>query len=69
MSMLGGYGGWLEREIERYITLYTEGNVYGIIAIPVIEITFDNDYIHILDGLYKRYIYRYFISKSFVSKA
>ena len=32
-------------------TLYTKGNVYGIIDIFLIEIIFDNYYIHILNDM------------------
>ena len=32
-------------------TVYTKGNAYGIIYIPIIESTFENDYIHILHYL------------------
>ena len=39
------------------ITLYTEGNVRGIIAIPVTESTFDNDYTHIIHVISKEYMY------------
>ena len=34
-------------------TLYTEGNVCGIIAIPVVESTFDKEYINIIHGISK----------------
>ena len=34
-------------------TLITEDNAYGDSAAPVIEITFGNDYIHILHDLSK----------------
>ena len=43
--------------------LDSEGNTCDIIAIPIIERTFDNDYIHVLNDLSKRYIYLYLISK------
>ena len=43
--------------------LDAEGNACGIIAIPSIESTFDNDHIHVLHDLPKRYIYGYLISK------
>ena len=49
-------------------TLDTEGNACVIIAIPVIESTFENDYIHILHGLSKEYMYVYLISKLISSK-
>ena len=39
--------------------LDVEGNVCGIISIPSIAITFDNDNIHALQNLPKRYIYGY----------
>ena len=42
--------------------LDSEGNVCGIITITIIEITFDNQYIHVLNYLPKRYIYIYLIS-------
>ena len=44
-------------------TLYNEGNTCGIIYIPIIEGTFDNDYIHILHDFSYRYIYGYLTSK------
>ena len=37
--------------------LYFEGNVAGIIATPIIESTFENDYIHVLNDIPKQYIY------------
>ena len=43
------------------VTQYTEGNSCGFIDIPVIEITFYNDYIHILNDLPKRHMYRYLV--------
>ena len=46
-----------------------EGNACGIIATPSIEITFDNDYIHVLHDLPKRFIYGYLISKLISSEA
>ena len=46
-----------------------ERNACGIIAIPSIGIKFDNDHIHVLHDLTKRYIYRYLISKLITSEA
>ena len=46
-----------------------EVNVCGIIAIVIIESNFDNDNIHMLHDLTKRYIYIYFISKLINSEA
>ena len=43
--------------------LYAEGNSCELFAMPVIEITFDNDYIHLLHDLPKQYIFGYLISK------
>ena len=45
------------------IIFYTEGNACGIIAIPVIETTLENDYIHVFHDLSKQYIYGHLISK------
>ena len=47
--------------------LDSEFNSYGIIDILIIEITFDNDWIHVLHDLPKRYIYghiKYIILKN-----
>ena len=49
--------------------LDAEGNVCGIITKPIIETTFDNDYIHVLHDITKRYIHGYFISKLINSEA
>ena len=49
--------------------LDAEGNACGIIAIPITESNFDNDYIHVLHYLKKLYIYGYLISKSISSEA
>ena len=38
--------------------LFNEGNACGDIIINVIEITTDNDYIHILHDMPNRYMYR-----------
>ena len=43
--------------------------VRGAFATPVIEITFYNDYIHILYDISKRHMFRYSVSKIMVSKA
>ena len=43
--------------------LDAEGNACGIIAIPIIQSAFENDYVHALHDLLKRYIYGYLISK------
>ena len=37
----------------------SEGNACGIIAIPIIESAFDNDYIHVFHDLPNIYTYRY----------
>ena len=50
-------------------TLITKYNAYGDIANPVIETTFENDYIHILNDLSKWYMHGYLISKLIYSKA
>ena len=50
------------------VTLYTEGNACGVTAIPDIEITFENYYIHILNSLSKQYIYVYSVLKLIGSK-
>ena len=42
--------------------LDAEGKVCGIINIPIIEITFDNDHTHVLHYLPNQYIYGYYIS-------
>ena len=39
------------------ITLYNEGNIWGIISITITEYTFDNYYIHILHDLSNLSIY------------
>ena len=49
--------------------LHAEGNACGIIAVPRIESTFENDYTHVLHDLPKRYIYGYLISKLIISEA
>ena len=41
--------------------LDSEGNDCDIIAIPIIEITFNNEYIHVLHDPPKQYIYVYLI--------
>ena len=37
-------------------TMDSEGNACGIIAIPIIESAFDNDYIHVLQDLPNIYV-------------
>ena len=49
--------------------LYTEGNTGGIINIPIIEVTFENDYIHILHDIPKQYIYGYLIPRPIILEA
>ena len=49
--------------------LDSKGNTCGIIAIPSIEITFENAHIHVLHDLPKQYIYGYLISKLIISEA
>ena len=44
--------------------LHTEGNACGIITTPVIECTFENEYIHVSHDMSKKEIYGYLISKS-----
>ena len=46
-----------------------ESNTYGMISIPMIEITFDNEYIHVLHDTGKWYIYWYLISNLISSEA
>ena len=46
-----------------------EGNTCGIISIPIIESTFDNDHIHVLHILPKGYIHGYLISELISSDA
>ena len=46
-----------------------EGNAGGIIAIPSIENTFHNKFIHVLHDIPKQYIYEYLISKLIISEA
>ena len=48
--------------------LCTEGKTCGIVAIPDIKRTVDNDYTNILHGPLKRYIYRNMISKSIITE-
>ena len=43
--------------------LDAEGNAGGIIAVPIIGITFENKYIHALHDLQKKFIYGYLLSK------
>ena len=68
---------WLTTEGESYknasITYFNDSvdnsimdaevNACGIIAIPSIEVTFENDHINVLHDLLKKYIYGYFISR------
>ena len=49
--------------------LDVEGNAGGIIFVPIIKITFDNYYIHVLHNLPKKYIFGYLISKLISSEA
>ena len=42
-------------------TLYTEVNAYGIISTPIIECTFDNEYVDIVHDISNQYIYGYLI--------
>ena len=44
-------------------TLCDKGNACEIIAKPVIEITLEKDYIHTLNGMSEKYMYRYLYSK------
>ena len=37
--------------------LYTDGNAFEIIYVPVTERTFYNDYIHILNYISKKYMH------------
>ena len=49
-------------------TLYNEGNACDFISIHLIEITFYNDNIHIINYLSKRYMHGYLVSKLIISK-
>ena len=49
---------------KRYeVILYTKGNYFGVILIPVIEINFEKYYSHILHDMENQYMYRYLVSK------
>ena len=51
------------------VTMYTKDNIFGVIAIPLIETTYEKDYINMSYNLSKQYMYKYFVTKLISSKA